>query len=121
MCLSTVNFSLTWDKRNKFYLGYGYKSVCQATLNKLRTWQEATGWHTDCLNKAQTQSEDRVDYIPGFHIFLNEPDARKYWSGGIIIRVKFREVLSFGTNETLCTEYGPCVIARYMKLDKIID
>jgi hypothetical protein len=127
MCLKTVDFALQYDRRNKFYYGIGYKKVDDKIAKDLRNWKEATGWETHSLHLAKECSGDGKEYRPGFHIFLDEQSARDYQSrSSVIIRVKFREVLAYGTNETNYDENlrwnsAPCVIARYMKLDEILE
>jgi hypothetical protein len=120
MCMQTTQFALTWDKGCRDYVGYGYKNLKDERVTQYkRKWVEAKGgWgdNTSTLKKCQIPSDDGMNYHPGFHIFLKEEDAKNYTrqSERKIIKVKFRGVLAFGTNET-GPKYGPCVIATHMK------
>ncbi len=121
MCLSTTDFSLEWDNGGHAFVGYGYKRVKERDLIKYKTWQEAKcDKFTESPSKNYTtKSNDGKSYIPGFHIFLSRSAARSYTSNAKLVKVKFKEVLGFGTNMAGSSN-RPCIIARYMKIVEIL-
>jgi hypothetical protein len=134
MCLHETQLVLTWDKNAKAYVGEGYKNLPKEKVGRLGRWQEAIGNSSgygkpeELRSRFQTTDTSKV-YHPGFHIFLNEQDAREYKYGKLsneIVKVKFKVVLAFGTNEVnyksgVGMAYGPCVIAQYMKPVEILS
>ena len=120
MCLKTCSLSLEYDNKAHMYVGYGYKAIWNAKLDK--KWKEANG-NEKSLNLSHENANDHTTYIPGFHIFLCEEDARNYsahYNSGDIVKVKFREVLAFGTNSS-GVDYKNCVVTRYMKVVEILE
>jgi len=115
MCLREVNLKLNYDEKEKKYVGHGYKSM---TIKKgdLGKWKEARG--EGVLKSSQEYSTISGEYVPGFHIFLDLEDAKRYGNGPYY-QVKFREVLAFGDNEAgwigPTKQYGDCVVSRYIK------
>ncbi len=109
-----------YDRRTKTYTGMGYKHVhkdrtCYNGKYLLNRWMDAEG-----ITELEFTNTHKA-YHPGFHIFLNKEDAMNYpsASGGEIWEVKYRNVISFGSNKCHKTNTdGPCVIAAQMKLSK---
>lgn len=124
MCLHSV--SLNTKKTRNGFIGIGYKALINKPFkNTIGKWQRA--------KRVYGQNEyanDYTEYYPGFHIFLNIHDAIEYNPGcrDYIVEVSFKEIICFGTNAV----YGnwenskggifkPCVIANWMKINKIIQ
>lgn len=133
MCLRTVDFSLLWDKRQKDFVGYGYKRIEHDLLNKYKRWHTATGNINvtqrtikepakNILADKTKFADDRALYHPGFHIFLEKCDAEKYdvYIDYPVVKVMFKGVIAFGTNATKY-HFGPCVIATHMKVVEVLD
>jgi hypothetical protein len=140
MCLSTIDFALSYDEKLKDFIGYGYKCLSIYEYNKFsqnKNWRTAEGSKVTYSSNAKSvlstrtiYSNDNNKYHPGFHIFTKLEDAQnysRYKSIRKIVKVKYRGVLAFGTNElygngledTLPT--GPCVIAKYIKFVEECD
>lgn len=128
MCMNSVKFALEYDKNARDYVGYGYKRLEDYEYKKYKKWCVADGDWGDVrkdktINLRNTKvngNTKKLSYIPGFHIFLNKEDADAYSEYGNTIKVKFRGVLAFGTNET---RFGSrdCVIATHMKLVEVCN
>ncbi len=132
MCLHSISLNLSWHSGLRAYVGTGYKKILTSNLskyNRIGRWTKASGDFGDPKSKLHKQFE-RADnngyYHPGFHIWQNEIDANNYiyFNGGDIYEVLYKNVIAFGTNEVKYQEtgykldYGPCIIAEYMKLVK---
>ena len=126
MCLNSVNYTLHYDKKEKDFIGYGYKALKK--IPTMRKWKEAK-FHTTKNNSDQTierevPSNRSGNYPPGFHVFLKEEDARNYGLGNyVIVKVKFKGLISVGTNvlhRPFLRNYGKCIIARYMKVVEVL-
>lgn len=137
MCLKSTKdgFALEYDSNVKDFVGYGYKILEEVVYNKYKRWKEAKGNKFDenlyALKAEVNTSDNKSVYYPGFHIFINKEDARNYRHaeyGSKVVKVKYRGVVAFGTNEVDFINkniygnktYGPCVIARYMKLVEVL-
>lgn len=140
MCLNTVELNLRWSRHAKAYLGTGYKRINDLSLyNKIGRWTRAggnqyskseKGVHNELVRVDYTNlqmSPDWKEYHPGFHIFLNEDDAKNYMHCyGKLYQVQFKNVLSFGKNEVnyqpnnYDRNFGPCVVTEYMRIVKEI-
>ncbi len=135
MCMSKTDFGLRWDEKEKEFVGYGYKNLYKRDIlnrGKIKdsSWKEAS-FNSYCgpqtIDRLAT-SYDSKRYAPGFHIFLNENHARGYRSKSrniVIVKVMFKGVVAFGTNDTQSVDYkssikGPCVISRYMKIVSVV-
>lgn len=133
MCLRTIALNLKWEKKEKNYVGYGYKKLKKEFLVRRgyckNQWRKATG----SINRSDIEmslecslenSSDYKRYHPGYHIFLNYEDAKKYggrYNEGRIYKVKFKGVISFGTNKAGFKLKAPCVVTTHVKLLEEID
>lgn len=100
MCLETLTLNLKYDKEEKAFVGYGYKSLEYEKLSKYRDgkWHKATGAYPSVFNTNPQVDFDRTEkavrssiyddkdnnvreYWPGFHIFLRMEDAVQYNNG----------------------------------------
>jgi len=126
MCLKTVNFSLEKDSKGNLY-GIGYKCV-KIVGKKIKGTDRSFYWRKDRWMKADTlpiTSDEYVitnrtssykQYLSGFHIFLTPEDA-KYYSTRPLVKVKFRNVLGFGSQNGGRPD---CVIAGEMKFIEFV-
>lgn len=105
-----------------------------------RQWRRAKGgWHDtsreslgNYIEYADRLHGDKLDrecmadecaYPAGYHIFLKKEDAIAYgkeiddkFRNLKLVKVEFKNILAFGTNETRRTELGLCVIAEFMRI-----
>lgn len=133
MCMNLIHFSFEKDKD----YGIGYKSYLREKHGKMRIIGAIKSvyfdnnpiprkkWHKSSTGDISTNSLNR--YTAGFHIFLSQSDAYDYADSddddkyeNVIVRVRFRGVVAFGTNDTNVGD-GPCVIAREMYLDEVVE
>lgn len=131
--MSTVAFSF---EKNKDY-GIGYKAYKTKIINGKRELYGPLTKHYQNQKISKNKwllsskigsiySDDDKSYNPGFHIFLNQQDAENYYSyknNVVIVRVKFKDVVGFGTNGTsagILSTAGPCIIARKMLVEKVV-
>jgi len=131
MCLNKTTFALKYNKRRKEYIGVGYKVFEKGELanyNRIGQWSSATGYFSQ-VDDSKTLTRLIIDdnyhsdktsaerlYHPGFHIFLNAEDAKKYNKYGTVYKVEYTGVVAFGTNLTNYSDSGDCVIALRMKI-----
>ncbi len=144
MCMSTVAFASTYDKKREEFIGIGYKNlskfeVCtkESKYEKLlphkKTWKQASLTKGGSRNRDLTLMVHAVSngqvraYAPGFHIWTCEKDAVDYSgsdSSKVIVKVEFKDVIAFGTNEVygagMTYDKRPCIIARWMRLVEVI-
>ncbi len=110
MCLNSLSFSLA--KRKSEYVGVGYKLMPKSSV-KMNMWQEATVDTTksnpyDKMLKCDISKEN---YLVGFHIFLNENDAKHYMDDATknrkelkLYKVEFKNITAFGKNALWMSE-----------------
>lgn len=132
MCLESVQLNLEYNEEEKDFVGYGYKSLilCDKTgrINFSvptikKHWTEAKcDLYVKRVNPllSKTRSCNNKEYWPGFHIFLDIEDAKKYNTCGTIVKVMFKGVTSFGYNQSGTNKCGKCVVSRYAKIVEII-
>ncbi len=141
MCLTSVELNLVYDKEEKDFVGFGYKSIDIIDrldrINYSKTfglyksgWNTATGSFTESkINYHSAKyvtktlngiSTGYTSYWPGYHIFLNPIDAARYMPMYGLVKVMFKGVTSFGRNMAGPTA-EPCVIAKHMKIVKVIS
>lgn len=126
MCLTKVSFTL--DENG---VGVGYKLLpaeafdskgrFNTSLSKQKGWSKE--WKKIEPRKQKINARDKQEYVPGYHIFLNKEDARNYrhsYSDSVLVKVEFRGIMTLGTNETTRDEYGPCIVAKEMRVVEII-
>lgn len=143
MCLENLNFQMTWDKKDKRFVGYGYKKLCCVDANgrlsapRLKKYMNAiqleNGWFEAIGSKKGSLVDNNhlvmcddtpQEYFPGFHIFRDAEDAVSYphiyGAGTGIIKVKFSELIATGTNyagyRDSVKRFGVCYVAKYMKI-----
>ena len=118
MCLSSTQFVLKWNKRQRAYVGEGWKNDEVCTLENIQKRYPLNKW-IECKFQYNGRPRSRssmagLKYHPGFHIFPDREDAKLYQSYGKTYKTLYKEVLAFGPNWTE-EDDRPCVIARYMK------
>lgn len=92
-----------------------YGSPCMGRNCKLGKWNTAT--------TVPITASCSTEYRAGFHIFLNETDARKHWlaeeEGCVLVRVEYKGVVAIGTElDSYDVEFPisvDVVVAKYMK------
>lgn len=147
MCLKTLNLALKYNSKTKEYTGFGYKVLSSFVFNssgKLdettdkckrkkwsKKWKRAVGWYytkslqenEEYANKKGKGIKDK-QYYPGFHIFLTPEDAKSYNPTGVVVKVEYKNVLAFGTNDAGFQNgkrvSGPCVVAEYMRIVEVV-
>jgi hypothetical protein len=149
MCLRKIELNLK-RQRNGQFVGTGYKilptksyanhtdlvqvfndkkQLTKAAERKgwSRKWMQAKGWqgkglqHENAAADFRSNNQD-IHYSPGFHIFLTKEAAQNYTHRGVIVKVEFKNVIAFGTNETNVNgASAPCVVAEYMRVVEILD
>jgi hypothetical protein len=123
MCLQAVEKS--YPKNSNF--GFGYK-VLRKKGEKYYSPNQRTcvPYRNDRWNAAAGDTQyasSGTKYQLGFHIFLNKADAAKYrslncCSSDVICMVRYKEVTTIGINEVDSYNYGDCVIAKKMFIEK---
>lgn len=124
MCLNKVSLNLKYDKKRKEFIGIGYKSICDEDRYSTN-WMTAKGVRSYSQNKNTRKdfslieyADDGTEYFPGFHIFLDIKNAISYYTDSSIYLVEYKNVVSYGLNETGNNNFGSCVIATQMRLKK---
>lgn len=150
MCLYSIELNLQ-RRRNGEFVGIGYKILPRkifitgasgdiAIFNskgQLTKAAEKEGWSRKWMkaigrNRQGLQHEDASaylscngqprDYSPGFHIFLTKEAAKNYANCGVIVKVEYKNVIAFGTNEAIIgNSSAPCVVAEYMRVVEILS
>lgn len=132
MCLTTERLNMVYCPEENDFIGTGYKVIklfdklgrLNLSKSKIKTkWTEAVGnWDEKKFSSNRIMPDIGINsYWPGFHIFLNLEDAIKYSTHLTLVEVKYKSVTGFGNNQTEHHLKGPCVIARYAKISKIIS
>ena len=70
-------------------------------------------WYT--ANEESEIASDSRRYTTGFHIFLSKEGAQN-WGGPKVVQVSFKEAHTVGIQSAYI-----CVIARKMRIDKVIE
>lgn len=135
MCLKNVDLNLTFN--GKEFVGKGYKSYHIEDIRNLGRgkWIQAKGCgFASAFKTSRSRLKNIVNssglekYFPGFHIFLEYEDALSYNAASKnsaynstrqLVKVKYKGVTGFGTNKAGYSGYKPCVIALFMKIEKV--
>lgn len=150
MCLTTADLAISYSLKEKAFVGIGYKKVFMtdssgrinwSMVGGKNKWLEAKGHNPlfnneqfvdKCTTETVLSSKSRNSYYyPGFHIFLDEKDARQYLHGTntpSVVKVMYKNIVAFGENFVTYKNsltggkiLGKCVVAEYMKYLEVID
>lgn len=147
MCLTTADLAISYSKEEKAFVGIGYKKMVLRDINGRINWSiiggknkwlEAEGQnpvfeHKRYVDKYAVEvvlsSKSRNGfYYPGFHIFLEKNDAKRYLNSKdfSVVKVMYKNIVAFGENfvtydDTGSKILGKCVVAEYMKYLEVID
>lgn len=108
MCLDTV---ISTDEE---FDGVGYKVIKVDNEIPYLRWRpfKFNKWYTA---KEQTlTANDKKEYTSGFHIFLSKKAAREYSASNLVL-------VSFKKAHTIGTQGGVVVIARQIKIEKVLE
>lgn len=127
MCLSKVNYV---DG-----VGVGYKLLDKWLIDDNHKLKPNFHWSYE-WKKANTENKICADdlkiYTSGYHIFIDKEDAINYSTHGYLVEVHFKNIMSIGFNPRYKYRKifgipiyagiidGPCVVAEYMKVGKVL-
>jgi hypothetical protein len=121
--LTKVNSKGMASPGGKFYGYKAYRSEPNGILHadrgdiklELGKWMKADG--DRIFDDTEKSDGELGQYAAGFHIWLNQFDAKNYYDDyQDIFRVEFRNIVALGTNKNKNEVSRPCVVAREMRL-----
>lgn len=137
VCLSICDLALTYSKKDRCFIGTGYKAVDFSFIKTARNWIRCTGnrYSGKFISGSSIMADNYKSYYPGFHIFLDLKSAVNYhnlsnlkyhstytkgYNQDRIIKVEYKNVIAYGKNHTNSgenrrRESGPCVVSEYIR------